>query len=408
MSWPSVPIGDHVTIRGGGTPRRDNKAYFSGRIPWITPKDMKVWDIRDGAIRITEEAISSSATTLVPTNTVLLVVRSGILKHTVPIAINRVPVAINQDMKSLQCDDKLVPDYLARLLKAAEPTILGWVRATTADNFPIDRLRQLEIPLPPIDEQRKIAAILDQADDLCRKSARVLENLSELSRSIFFEMFGDPGRDARRWAMVKFSDLLAAPLRNGVSPSSRGTLSLKVLTLSSVTRMSFDENAVKTASFISSPPELQRVDGRDLLICRGNGNRDLVGRAFFPTRDMPSVVFPDTIIAARIDTTRAIPRFIEYLWNSEATRAQIERKARTTNGTFKVNQTMLEGIDLILPPIDLQSRYAERDGEIDRIRKVVNARLVDLESLFATLQSEASRGETPRAMSPDLALASQR
>jgi type I restriction enzyme, S subunit len=89
MKFQSTPIGNLVKVRGGGTPKRDHEAYFRGDIPWVTPKDMKTWEIRDSQIKITEEAVENSATTLVPCNTVLLVVRSGILKNSAPIAINR-------------------------------------------------------------------------------------------------------------------------------------------------------------------------------------------------------------------------------------------------------------------------------------------------------------------------------
>jgi type I restriction enzyme S subunit len=81
---PNVRLGDYVKIRGGGTPRRDIDRYFLGNIPWVTPKDMKVWELYDAELRITEEALRNSAAALVPANTVLLVVRSGVLKHTVP------------------------------------------------------------------------------------------------------------------------------------------------------------------------------------------------------------------------------------------------------------------------------------------------------------------------------------
>ena len=80
MSWPQEPIGELVTVKGGGTPRRDNEAYFRGNVPWVTPKDMKRWEICTAEISITEDAIANSASKVVPNNTVLVVVRSGVLK----------------------------------------------------------------------------------------------------------------------------------------------------------------------------------------------------------------------------------------------------------------------------------------------------------------------------------------
>lgn len=148
----SAPLGDIVRIIGGGTPSRERAEYYGGDIPWVTPKDMKCWDIVGSQIGITRRGLDSSAARLVPKNSVLVVVRSGVLKHTLPVGINRVPVAINQDMKALICSESVDPNYLAHFIKARSSQILKWVRATTADNFPIENLRNLAIPLPPVAE----------------------------------------------------------------------------------------------------------------------------------------------------------------------------------------------------------------------------------------------------------------
>jgi restriction endonuclease S subunit len=209
-----------VTIRGGGTPSRSNEEFFQGDIPWVTPKDMKKWEIDDAQLKITREAIEQSAANEIPLNTVLLVVRSGVLKHTAPVAINRRPIAINQDMKSLQCNGRLVPEYLARFLKHAEPIILSWVRATTADNYSIDKIRELPIPLPSLDDQRRIAAILDQADDLRRKRCEAFEKLREMSPCLFLELFGHPLR-AQRSFPTKELKALGRVITGSTPPSSK-------------------------------------------------------------------------------------------------------------------------------------------------------------------------------------------
>jgi type I restriction enzyme S subunit len=187
-----VALGEVVEIKGGGTPSKANAAFWNGDIPWVSPKDMKTWEIRDAEDKITREAIYGSATNLLPENAILVVNRSGILKHTLPVGITRRPVAINQDLKALISGPRAHPEYIAHIVKAAEPIVLRWVRATTADNFPIESLRSLEIPLPPMEEQRRIAAILDKADALRRKRKRAIESLDGLDQSIFLEIFGDP------------------------------------------------------------------------------------------------------------------------------------------------------------------------------------------------------------------------
>src|SRR5689334_8067311 len=107
---PSALLSDLVQFVGGGTPSKSKPEYFEGDIPWVTPKDMKATQIRSAQDRITQEALDNSATRLIPENSVLVVVRSGVLKHSLPVAINRVPVAINQDLKALICSAEILPE----------------------------------------------------------------------------------------------------------------------------------------------------------------------------------------------------------------------------------------------------------------------------------------------------------
>ena len=137
----------------------------------------------------------------------------------------------------------------------------------------------------------------------------------------------------------------------------------------------------------------QRVDANDLLICRGNGNVHLVGKGYFPPYDMPEITFPDTIIAARTSSDKIEPAFLQVFWNGPSVRRQIESLARTTNGTFKINQAMLESIRLIEPPISLQREFAAQVSAVDRLKAAHRASLAKLDELFGSLQHRAFRGE---------------
>ena len=98
------------------------------------------------------------------------------------------------------------------------------------------------------------------------------------------------------------------------------------------------------------------------------------------------------MIAARIDNQVARP-FLELVWNSRAVRTQIEASARTTNGTYKVNQTMLEAVSFICPPIELQHQFTNRTIAIGKQKDFVQSSLSQLDQLFASLQHRAFRGE---------------
>lgn len=353
---------------------------------------MKFWDIVDSQDHITEEAIKNSTAKLIAPGAILVVIRSGVLKHSFPIGINKVPVAINQDLKALTCSERVDATYLARFLQSNARNLLTNVRGTTADNIPTESLRQIQVPLPPLSEQKRIAEILDRAESLRRQRRAALALLDELTQSIFLDMFGDPVSNPKGWAICTLADVLSIPLRNGLSPSKSGKVLANVLTLSAITGISFNPTATKESTFVSKPPANQSVDQSDFLICRGNGNLKLVGRGFFPGSSMPDTTFPDTMIAARVDT-QISQRFLELIWNSRAVRNQIVASARTTNGTYKVNQTMLEAVSFICPPFELQNQFSNRIEVITQQKTFFQSSLNQLDRLFASLQHRAFRGE---------------
>jgi len=115
--WQLVPLKYLCTFSGGGTPTKDNLSYWTdGNIPWVSPKDMKTFWISETQDYITEKAVKESSTNIVEQNSLLMVVRSGILQRTIPIAINTVPVTMNQDMKALKFGKRVLVEYIANLI----------------------------------------------------------------------------------------------------------------------------------------------------------------------------------------------------------------------------------------------------------------------------------------------------
>ena len=181
-------LGKLTQVRGGGTPSKHNPAFWDGNIPWVSPKDMKVADIIDAQDHITEDAVRESATSLIPKNSVLVVVRSGILKRTLPVAINRVPVATNQDMKSLVPSEALSPEFLRWWFKGNERKLLQSVKGgTTVQSLVWHEVINMDVPVPPLPEQRRIVAELDalqaEADTLKRLQVETNVELDEIGRA---------------------------------------------------------------------------------------------------------------------------------------------------------------------------------------------------------------------------------
>lgn len=251
-------------------------------------------------------------------------------------------------------------------------------------------LGDIRIPFPPLDEQRRIAAILHAADDE-RRRRRYTQSLSaSLLRETFVQMFGDPATNPMGWQIEPFANYIV-DMRNGLSPSSDGTVNGKVLMLSAITRDYFDPNEYKWAAFVDTYANYL-VNNDDFLICRGNGNLNLVGRGKYPFFSMEDTVFPDTMIATRLNANLS-PKYIEVVWSQDFVRTQIEAGARTTNGTHKINQQVIEAISIPVPPLELQNRFAAIATKHVYTRRQQAESARQGEHLFQTLLHQAFRGE---------------
>ena len=143
-------------IYGGGTPSKSHPEYYeNGNIPWVSSKDMKTDIICDSQIHINQLGVDNSTAQMVPVNSMIMVIRSGILKHTLPVAVNAVPVTVNQDLKVFIPSERLLTKFMAVQFKILEKDILSGVRAVTADNIEFNSLKRRKLIVPPIEKQRR-------------------------------------------------------------------------------------------------------------------------------------------------------------------------------------------------------------------------------------------------------------
>ncbi|MFI8659628.1 restriction endonuclease subunit S [Rhodococcus qingshengii] len=396
-AWPTVLLGEVCTVVGGGTPTRTNPEYYGSEIPWVTPKDMKRWNIAESQVSLTKLGLEKSAARLVPEGSVLIVVRSGVLKHTLPVGLARVQVAINQDMKALLCNPAVDPDYLARYIKSRSNVILKWVRATTADNFSIDKLKQLRVPLPPISEQRRIAAILDHVDALRAKRREALAQLKEVTQAIFVDMFGDLGAGQTLWPETSLADLLLG-IDSGKSPvcltRSANLDEYGVLKLSAVTTGVFDQNQNKALPEDAVPDVRHEVEGGDLLFTRKNTGV-LVAASAVVRQVRPKLLIPDLIFRLRIDPNRQIEAlYLQAAMMHPPVRKRIQGLAGGSAGSMpNISKAKLRTVALPHPPRTLQVEFGERVEHIELLKSHNRSALAELDSLFASLQSQAFQGE---------------
>ena len=165
-NYASKSLNKLVSFATGGTPSKANPEYWNGNIFWVSAKDFKSFYIDSSEDTITELGLKKSSSKLIPQNSLLMVVRSGILLHTLPIAITKCPVAINQDIKALFVkDSQLNAQYLGYFFDVFNKYVLSKIvkHSTTVQSVNTNELERLEIPLPSLEIQKEIVSFMDDA-----------------------------------------------------------------------------------------------------------------------------------------------------------------------------------------------------------------------------------------------------
>lgn len=363
----------------GKTPSRKNPEYWrDGTHDWVTIADLGSFDKFVGKTkeRINDLGVKESSIKLAPANTVLMSFKLSLGKTAVTVD----PVYTNEAIMAF-VDKGTHPvdvNFMYHQCKSKDWT-RGTNTAVMGKTLNKKTLGNALVWLPSINDQHHIAAELDFIDGQIKLANQQIAQLDQLVKSRFVEMFVGGTHPT-----VKLADLTVS-MRNGLSPSKGGRHHARVLTLSSITQGTFDATAWKEGVFAMEPPADKRVSNDDFYVCRGNGNKQLVGAGDYSPVAMNDLVFPDTVIAVKINQDQVIMPFLKYAWARPSVRKQIESSAKTTNGTFKINQTALSNIEVPLPPLALQQEFAAFTAQVDKTRAIAQRQIDKLQTLYDSL-----------------------
>lgn len=374
----------------GGTPSKAVAEYFDGDIPWITSADITGPIASHARSFITDEAVRRSAVNMVAAGTVLLVTRTGVGK----VAVAAKELCFSQDITALIPDGKkLDAGYLVHFLRTQKEHFMGNARGATIQGITRSVVSDLSIPLPPLPEQRHVAAILDQADALRTKRREALTLLDSLTQSIFIEMFGDERIQAGRWPVARFEEIV----RESRIGLVRGSQELDeanpypYLRMNAITREGdLRLEGALLAQATDEEVDVYRLQRGDFLFNTRN-SRELVGKtALFRSDEL--YLFNNNLMRVRF-TDAASPQYVQAAFKTQFIQGELEvRKSGTTN-VYAVYYKDLRTLPVPLPPIQLQEKFTDRVNAIDVLKATHLTALDELNKLFASLQDRAFRGE---------------
>ena len=393
-----------VAFTGGGTPSKTNASFWRGRIPWVSPKDMTRNRLNDTADHITEPAVAASAANIVAAGAVLVVVRSGILRRKIPVAINTVPMAVNQDMKAMRPRKGIMSEYLRGLIQGNQSFWLSeWTKqGATVESIEHRLLANSRIPIPPLPEQHAIARFLEAADHrigrYIRAKERLVELLEERKRALIHEAV--TGR-----IDVRTGQPYPAYKDSGVEWLGKVPEHWKIRRVKHAVRTS--SKGIQIGPFGSSLTQLRDEDtgfklyGQEHTIsgdfCRGSRwitqekfrqlrryellpndvvltRKGSLGKCRLVPHGLKRGIMDSDTIRVRLDPTIVDQEFMVLLLHRATyLRSQIESVQRGAV-LWGLNTSTIANLHTALPPIGEQKRIKARVGAfLDRIRSATDA-----------------------------------
>lgn len=275
--------------------------------------------------------------------------------------------------------------------------VAAMVRRATGASYPAvsDRIvKESKIPLPPLPEQRRIAAILDKADDVRRKRQQTLDLADQFLRSAFLDLFGDPVANPKGWPVKRLDEF--AGIRSGITKGRKlghaVTITVPYMRVANVQDGRLDLADIKTIEI--RPDELEKygLTIGDVLLTEG-GDPDKLGRGAVWAGEVDPCVHQNHIFSVRADRSIGEPYFISALIGSAYGKRHFLRIGKQTTGIATINKTQLRGFPALVPPIEMQQKYAAIVARFERALSRLVCTLDAHEQLSNSLTQCAFRGE---------------
>ncbi len=387
--YPVARLGEFCRTGSGGTPSRTqaDRFYAKGTIPWVKSGELREGLITSAEEHVTEAALRESSIKLVPAGAILLAMYGATVGR---LAILGIEATTNQAVCHIVPEpSKADTRYVYHALAAQVPSIVAMGVGGAQPNISQGLIKDLPISLPSLPEQRRIAAILDQADALRAKRREALAQLDSLTQAIFVAMFGDPVKNSKFWAIQPFEAVCETRLGKMLDAKQQtGENARRYLRNANVQwfridvidllEMDFDENARKTF----------RLQPGDILICEGGEP----GRAAIWRGELEDIYYQKALHRGRPKLGLVCPEYLVWLlWFLSKLGGLGDHVTAAT--IAHLTGEKLKAMPIPVPPLGLQQTFAKRVQAVEALKASHLTALAELDVLFTSLQHRAFRGE---------------
>lgn len=384
MSWPMVTLGELVSIKGGGTPSKSDSSFWEGNIPWASVKDLKGAEISVTEDSISELGVKNSATNIIPAGTIITATRMALGKF----AINTIDMAINQDLKALLVKDtnKVSRDYLFRFLESRAQFIQAEGKGATVKGITLDFLKSIDVPLPPLAEQKRIAAILDKADAIRRKRQQAIQLADDFLRAVFLQMFGDPVTNPKGWEVMKFEavgklDRGKSKHRPRNDPKLLGGEHPLIQTGDVANSGGYIKVYSSTYSNFGLSQSRKWPAGTLCITIAAN-----IAKTGILTFD---ACFPDSVVGFtpnKLVTTEYVQMWMSFL-------QKILENSAPESAQKNINLEILRELTIPVPPIERQNAFSSVVEKMNSAKETFDSGVLETNCFFSSLSQQAFSGQ---------------
>lgn len=382
MSWPLVPFKDVAQVVTGSTPKKIDGNYDGG-IPFVTPGDLGRKSVISSAkVTVTQQGANSGRR--LPKGTVMVCCIGATIGK---VGISGCEVISNQQINSLIFDEsKVFPKYGYYFCSTIKPLLINRSSSTTMPIVNKSNFSEFKIPLPPLDEQKRITEILDKADSIRYKRQKAIQLADDFLRSVFIDMFGDPSINPKSWDVIPFSSV--GTLDRGKSkhrprndPKLLGGVHPLIQTGNVANSGGYIKSYNSTYSDFGLAQSQKWPVGTLCITIAAN-----IAKTGILTFE---ACFPDSIVGFTPNTkvtTEYVQCWLGFLQKI------IEAKA-PESAQKNINLAILRDLEIPVPPLRFQQKFTDIITEINKLKMKTEDSSLYKGQLFNSLSQKAFSGE---------------
>lgn len=374
-------IGNFAQVITGGTPSTGEDSYWNGDIPWINSGELNQEIVKKASCYITKEGLNNSSTKIMPIDTVLIALTGATTGKT---ALLKIQACANQSVTGILPSSYHIPKYLYYYLGSIREKVIEKSYGGAQKHISQGFVKNIEVPLPSLEDQKRIVKILDTADALRQKRKHAITLLEDYIKSVFLDMFGDPVLNPKGWEKKTAIDYSECIVPGRDKPKSF-TGGIPWVTTDDLIHLGFTEGSNK--NFGLSVSEIKQVRARIipknsvLITCVGD-----LGISSITTTDMvinqQLHAFQCHIEINPIFFMHAISYQVKFMLS----------RATITTVPY-MNKTVCNCIPMLCPPIDLQNKFAIIVKKTETLKQSMLIQSAELETQFQSLLQKSFRLE---------------